>query len=209
MNDELRIFIREALTRGESRDRIAQELTTAGWQPDEISAALGLYAESKFSVPVPRRKPYLSARDAFVYLVLFVCLFISAWAFGSLLFDFINRGLPDVLRQYENWDDTQLRMSIAMLVVAFPIYLWLSSLMAKAIRRDPDKRASKIRKWLTYITLFVAAGVIIGDLITLFFNLLGGELTLRFILKVVVVLIIAGAVFGWYLWDLKSEEKSS
>lgn len=209
MHEDLKPFVRESLARGVPRPEISQALSAAGWRPDEITAALALYAEAEFPVPVPRRKPYLSARETFIYLVLFVCLYISAWAFGALLFEFVNRGLPDPLRLYENWDDTQLRMSVAMLIVAFPIYLWLSSLMTKAIRLDPDKRGSKIRKWLTYLTLFVAAATIIGDLITLFFNLLGGELTLRFFLKVVVVLVIAGAIFGWYLWSLKSEEKTS
>jgi len=104
-------------------------------------------------------------------------------------------------------DLTSIRMAVASLIVAFPIYMWLSQLTLKEVRRDPEKKSSKIRKWLTYITLFIAAGVIIGDLITLIFNLLGGDLTTRFVLKVVVVLVIAGMIFGYYLWDLRTEEK--
>lgn len=85
--------------------------------------------------------------------------------------------------------------------------MWVSWLLNKAIDKDPDKRSSKIRKWLTYITLFIAAGVIIGDLITLVYNVLNGELTTRFILKVLTVGGIAGSIFGYYLWDLRKEEK--
>jgi uncharacterized protein YacL len=149
----------------------------------------------------------LSAREAFIYLVLFTCLYISSFSLGSLLFDFVNRAFPDPLMTYQNVDFTSIRMAVASLIVAFPIYMWLSQLTLKEVRRDPDKKSSKIRKWLTYITLFVAAGVIIGDLITLIFNLLGGDLTTRFVLKVVVVLVIAGMIFGYYLWDLRTEEK--
>jgi hypothetical protein len=62
---------------------------------------------------------------------------------------------------------------------------------------------------LTYITLFVAAGVLIGDLISLVFNFLGGELTVRFVLKVLTVGVIAGTIFGHYLWDLRKEESGA
>jgi hypothetical protein len=74
-------------------------------------------------------------------------------------------------------------------------------------RINPVKRLSTIRRWLTYLTLFIAAGVLIGDLITLVYNLLGGELTVRFVLKVITVAAIAGTAFGYYLWDLRREER--
>lgn len=70
-------------------------------------------------------------------------------------------------------------------------------------------RSSLIRKWLTYITLYIATGIIVGDLITLVTYVLNGDLTLRFVLKVLVVLVIAGSVFGYYLWDLRTEEKET
>jgi hypothetical protein len=208
MTNDIQSFVRESLSRKISRNDIRKALHEANWQDDEIETALGAYADVDFPVPVPRRRPYLSAREAFIYLLLFVCLYLSAYNFGSLLFNFINRWIPD-LQNYGNTDVNGVRMSVASLIVAFPLYLWLTSIMLKAIRKDSEKKSSKIRKWLTYITLFVAAGVIIGDLITLLFNLLGGELTLRFMLKVLTVLLIAGLIFGYYLWDLRKEEKEA
>lgn len=208
MTNDIQSFVQESLSRKIPRNDIRKALHEANWQDDEIETALGAYAEVDFPVPVPRRRPYLSAREAFIYLLLFVCLYLSAYNFGSLLFNFINRWLPD-LQNYGNTDVNGVRMSVASLIVAFPLYLWLTSIMLKAIRKDSEKKSSKIRKWLTYITLFVAAGVIIADLITLLFNLLGGELTLRFMLKVLTVLLIAGLIFGYYLWDLRKEEKEA
>ncbi len=207
MTNELNSFVRESLSKGIPKADVSKALKAAQWQDEEIRAALALYADVEFPVPVPKRKPYLSAREAFIYLVLFTCLYISSFSLGSLLFNFINRAFPDPLMTYQTYDLTAVRMSVASLIVAFPIYMWLSSLTLKEVRRDPDKKSSKIRKWLTYITLFIAAGVIIGDLITLIFNLLGGDLTTRFVLKVLVVLVIAGLIFGYYLWDLRAEEK--
>jgi len=52
--------------------------------------------------------------------------------------------------------------------------------------------------------LFIAAVTIAVDLITLVYNFYGGELTIRFLLKVFVVLISALAVFGYYFIDLRA-----
>jgi hypothetical protein len=93
------------------------------------------------------------------------------------------------------------------LIVAFPVFIFVSHRISRAVEKDPSKRASGVRKWLTYATLFIAASVLIGDTTTLVFNVLGGELTIRFILKVITVGAIAGVVFGYYLWDLRKEER--
>ena len=74
------------------------------------------------------------------------------------------------------------------------------------IRRDPTKRGSKVRRWLTYLTLFAAATALICDVGTLVYSLLGGEITGRFLLKVAVVALIAGSAFGYYLSDLRADE---
>ena len=208
MNEDLKTFVKEAITARQPRPAIRQALLDANWPEEEVRAALGYYAEVDFPVPVPRRQPYLSAREAFIYLLLFVTLYISAFSFGHLMFEFIEGWFPDPARAWSDYSLESVRMASASLIVAFPLYLWLTRLTARAVKRDPDKRSSKIRKWLTYITLFVAASFIIGDLIGLFFNLFGGELTVRFLLKVLTVLVIAGLIFGYYLWDLRKDESN-
>jgi hypothetical protein len=207
MSSELSLYVRDALLKGETRKSIQSNLKKAGWQDDEIRQALNAYADIPSEVPVPRRRPYLNAREAFLYLVMFLTLYISAVSFGTLLFQFINNWLPDPALGL-NSNVSSIRFSTSALIIAFPVFYFVSWIVAKEIAKDPDKRSSKIRKWLTYITLFIASSVIIGDLITLVFSLLGGELTLRFILKVLTVGGIAGVIFGYYLWDLRKEERS-
>jgi len=208
INEDLLSFVRDALSRGLSRDLIKDALVRAGWGSDQVKSALNSFAEIDFSIPVPRPKPYLSAREAFIYLVLFTTLYISAYNVGSLVFQFINRAFPDPAAPPGFGEQIQqtIRWSVASIVIAFPVFLYVSRLISHAVKRDPGKRASKIRKWLTYITLFITAGVIIGDLTTLVYNFLGGELTMRFLLKVMTVGVISGAIFGYYLWDLRQEE---
>jgi Domain of unknown function (DUF5671) len=208
IDDELRTFVKEGLTRGVARSELENVLLRAGWTGEQVRAALDGYADVPFAIPVPRPKPYVSAREAFMYLVLFSTLYVSAFNLGRLIFQLINHALPDpaapdfvvqVVRR-------ALRSSIASLVVGYPVFLYVSNLVSRNLRADPNKRLSKIRRWLTYLTLFLAAGVIIGDLIALLNNLLGGELTTRFVLKAVTAGSIAGLIFGYYLWDLRLDE---
>lgn len=211
MNIEIQSFVKEGLGKGLSKEKLKEALLKAGWPEDDISSALDYYADIDFAIPVPKRKPYLSAREAFMYLVMFLTLYISSFSFGTILFQFINQWLPDLVANPYYYESTVqiIRNAAAALIITFPIFVYMSYLLGKAMAKDPEKRSSKIRKWLTYITLFIAAGIIIGDLITIVTNLLAGELTTRFILKALVVLVIAATIFGYYLWSLRQEEKES
>jgi len=206
---ELESFVRDALARGATRDSTAAALSAAGWPSEQVRSAMDAYADVAFVVPVPRPRPTLSAREAFLYLVLFATLYVSAFHLGSLLFDLINRALPDpadpdhALRAIAQ----SMRWSVASVVIAFPVFLFVAHRLGREVARRPLKRLSAVRRWLTYLTLFVAAAVLIGDMTALVYNLLGGEVTLRFVFKVLVVALIAGTVFGYYLIDLRHEER--
>jgi len=205
MSERLDLFVKEALARGIARPEIRRALAAARWPEDEVTAALDAFAETDFPIPVPRPKAYVSAKDAFGYLVLFSTLYVCAVAFIKLLYQFINRAFPDAAEAYTNWDGSEesIRWSAAALVIAFPLFMVLSRRAYRAARQDPEKRTSKIRRWLTYLTLFVAASTLLCDGITLVYYLLGGELTPRFLLKALTISVVAGGVFGYYLWDLR------
>jgi hypothetical protein len=99
VNPDLRQFIRDALARGIAREEIRQALLQAGWPAEEIEAELAAWAEAPFPIPVPRRRPYLSAREAFLYLVMFVTLYVTAFNVGVVLFEAIERWVPDPVRR--------------------------------------------------------------------------------------------------------------
>lgn len=211
INEELVSFVKDALARGVPRAQIEEVLLKAGWKQDQVKSALTSFAELDFPVPVPRPKPYLSAREAFLYLVLFTTLYISAYNLGSMFFQFINLTFPDPAAPMgaDKYIFESIRWAVSSIVVAFPIFLYLAWLLRRETLLDPAKRASKVRRWLTYLTLFVTASILIGDFISLVFNFLGGELTIRFFLKVLTVAGIAGPIFAYYLTDLRSEEKEA
>ena len=207
VNEELVAFVRAALGRDVPRGEIEGVLTGAGWAAPEVRAALAAFADVDFPVPVPRPRRYLSARNSFLYLTLFTTLYISAYNLGSLLFQLINTAFPDPAASTSQAVADAMRWSIASLIVAVPVFLYLSRLTSREARLDPAERVSWNRRWLTYLTLFVAAAVVIGDVITLIYSGLGGELTVRFVLKGLTVGAIAGGIFGYYLWDIKADDR--
>lgn len=209
MDQELKDFVKEAKVRGIEDAKIAGALKQAGWGDDDVKDALGAYAAVDFPVPVPKRRPYLSAREAFLFLTLFLCLYISAFSVGTLAFESIDRLVADPLDPYANGSASTVRLAVSALAVAGPVFVLLSWAAERAARRDPTKRSSKVRKWLTYITLFTAGAAGIVDLIALINGFLEGGMTLRFALKALTVLAITGGTLVYYLLDLRREEKDA
>jgi hypothetical protein len=190
------------------RADVEQVLLRAGWPPEQVKRALNSYSDVEFAIPVPRPVPSVSARDAFMHVVMFATLILSGYNLGDLLFELINRAFPDpAARAYSQSTLQAIRWSLSSLIVAFPVFLYVAWLVGRAIRREPTKRASRVRRRLTYVTLFIASCVLIGDFISVVYNFLGGELTVRFLLKVLTVALIAGRAFGYYLWELRADEK--
>ena len=207
----LGLFVRAALEKGQDRPAIATALDRAGWPKEEVANALGAYADFPFPVPVPLPRASLSAREMFLYLVLFTALYISVWNFGSLLFELIDRVFPDVTQRHYGYSSSiaSIRWSVSALIVAFPVFLWTSSYIGRRLAANPAGRLSPARRWCTYITLIIAVAELIGDGTTLIYNLLGGELTIRFVLKALVVAGIATSALLYYLRDLRHEERAA
>jgi hypothetical protein len=210
ISDELIAFVKEALARGLPKTEIERALASAGWPQAQIRGALASFADVPFPIPVPRPRPYVSARDAFVYLVMFTTLYLSAFNLGQLVFELIDRALPDpAAPAYELTILHALRWSIASLIVAVPVFLYTSWLTARATQADPTKRSSRIKRQLTYLTLFIASCLLIGDVTSLIYSFLGGELTTRFLLKVLTIGTIAGTAFWYYLNDVRDEKDAT
>ena len=206
MNEELRRFIKESLEQGIDRDTIRNVLLEAGWQERDVSSAMAAYADLDFPVAVPRPRPYLHAREAFLYLVSFIALYVFAFSLGAVLFGMIDHTFSDAPDGYRSSPSTADATAIAAVIVAFPLYLILMRRLTAAVATDPERRQSLVRRWLTYLTLVVGAGIILGDIIALLASLLTGDPTVSFFLKVAAVLLIVVPIFGYYLWDMRQAE---
>jgi hypothetical protein len=144
-------------------------------------------------------------KDVFVQLLLMVALYLSATHLGTLLFQIVNHYVPDPAAP--TWSreiaGASIRWAIAMLIVAAPVFFGVTWHLRREFERTPEKLQLRSRRWLTALTLFVAALIAIGDLVTVVHTFLQGELTLRFVLKALVVLVIAGAVLWYERWEFR------
>ena len=151
-------------------------------------------------------------KDVFLHLLAIIALYASAVSLTTLLFQYINIALLDALDggYYALTSIYQsIRFALSSLIVLFPVFVFTSRFLQQEYVADPEKRDTRIRKWLLYFTLFLAGFVILGDLVTLLYNFLDGELTKRFLLKILVVLFVAGAIFWHYFAELKEYTSGS
>lgn len=206
-NYELNRFVREALATGSTRAEVQTALCQAGWQDVQAERALDGYFKADVSIPVPTPKPYISAREAYWYLVLFSTLYLTAFGLGSSIFGFIEQSFPDAVRS--DWRvDRKIRWGISFMVIASPIFLFAANQVRRMLRADPILLGSPIRKWLTYSALFAAGALFIGDATSLTFWFLKGELSTRILLKIATVATISGVIYGYYALELKRDEMS-
>lgn len=205
MSNQLNDFIAHARQKGMDHATIRQILISAGWKEKDVAEAL---TAQTLDMPVPVPSDRGGAREAFFHLLAFASLYTTIVSLIILFFTYINRLLPDsseLLYAYSgDYDMSGIRWGMAAVIVTFPIFLWVSRLLIREMREHPERAWSGIRRWLTYLTLFVTAMAMIGDGITLLFYLLDGELSARFLLKVVVVLLLTGLTFVYYFVSLKS-----
>jgi len=148
-------------------------------------------------------------KDIFLRLFHIVVFYLMVTSFITILIQYVNALFPDAL--YFNFDSISqsIILSTSILVISTPAYLLSAWFLQKDIDKTPQKRDLKIVKWFVYLTLFISAITIIIDLITFVYNFLNGELSTQFLLKMLIVLLVAVAVFGYFLWELKRTDAKS
>lgn len=195
---------------GAPKAEIREELLAVGWSEEEADAAyrggviaLGVPVPSESDRPTHTRKS--SAVDIVVNLFSFILLGIVTTALGTLFFSVIERIFPDALSQTGLYGEaaamSSIHYSIAALLIGFPLYYAAMRLWFRMFREDEGRVESKLSKWITYLVLLAASVTIVGDLIAVIFTFLEGEITVRFFLKALTVLGIAGIIFGFYFLE--------
>ena len=201
---DIQEFFESAKSQGTSDEIIVELLRGRGWPEEEVYRALADHFEGRSGLTVPVYKRSGSAKDAFLYLLSFATLATWTIGLGSVVFTLVDTWIKDPLSPNNFYANTYYQMAdaLACIIVAFPVYLFTMRYITRELNAHPEKLESPVRKWLTYIALLIAAGIVVGDLITFLTYFLRGELTDRFVIKVVTTLVIAGGVFWYYMGSL-------
>jgi Domain of unknown function (DUF5671) len=132
-----------------------------------------------------------------------ISLYVSLSALITLLFGVITITYPDAAYSYEYESASSgIRFGIALLAVFFPAYIVLTRIINKG-RRETGTPYLGVTKWLIYLSLLVGGVVLLGDLVAVINSFLNGELTTRFLLKALTVLVVIGSAFTYYLYDAR------
>jgi hypothetical protein len=150
--------------------------------------------------------PKVTPKDFFMWLGAMVALYFSVGSFIALTFEYIERLVGDAaIIGYDPYSGG-IQFAIASLIVIFPVYITLTRMLNQDIRTNPLKKELWVRRWLIFLAVFVAGIAMLVDLIVLINTFLSGEeITAAFLLKIVMVLVVAAGVFYYYLSDIQGK----
>lgn len=152
----------------------------------------------------------LTPRYFFLTLGMLISLVTISVAFINLIFATLDQAFPDVLNAtyqygYSSFNYDGIRTTLATVIIFFPLYIVLAHFWAKFSRENLTLHNQTLRKWALYLILFLVVLVVAVDLVTLVRYFISGELTTRFLLKVVSVLAITTTLFWYYFRELKAD----
>jgi len=142
------------------------------------------------------KKPRLNIGFFFLSLGLLITLTTSVVSFLNLIFSTLDKKFPDVLNStfqygYSSYDYNSIRSALATLIIFFPVFLVVSYFWRKFTKGEMGSIDEVIKKWVLYIILFLSSIVVAVDLVILVKYFVAGEITNRFIYKVIATLVVA------------------
>lgn len=210
MDQRLTRFINHARGKGLDHGEIFMLLCSSGWKEKQIAEAL---AARELELPIPERAGIGSARDAFLHLVAFTALYASAISLILLFFTYVEFWFPDPATRTSTYAIeaalSGIRAQLATLIVSYPLFLLAWGYLLREVRESPEKAKSGVRRRLSFFSLFVGAVTIMSDLICVVYYLVEGDLTVRFLLKVLTLLAITGTIFVYLSLVLRAENEAA
>ena len=156
-------------------------------------------------------KNKLNAGFFFLSAGVLVSLIASVTSFLNLAFEILNKKFPDVLNAvysygYDSYQFDAARSALATLIIVFPVFLIITYFWKKSFKNNAGDYDVILKKWLVYIILFLSCAIVMVDLIVLVRYFVSGEITMRFIWKVLVAAFGAKMVLYYFLpevWETK------
>lgn len=215
----LKEFIDKSRTKGLEDNEIRQKLLGVGWEESDVDKALG----DDLDIPLPPGKNSISGADnhhasqpisvvqnlsvrGFEYMVMFITLLASAFSIGALAHSYVDDIFSKASDTYYYGQANDANtFVVTVLIVCFPIFVYLFLRLKKAELANPALRRDPSRRKLSQLTQLVAFLFGIGYVIYFIYSLLSPDTygdnpgVGQQLLHTLVTLTIAGSIFI-YLW---------
>lgn len=211
-NTQLQSFISESRKAKQSDEVIKSQLLKSGWSQDAVNEALTGVSKPVVPVPPPPSSAQPGMWVSFLYIIMFISLYVSATVLGQTLHHFVDKYfklIKDSYSTFGGFQDTLLRGYLAAMIVTAPILIGLFLFLKKQELKNPVIRNFKSRKILIYFTLVVTFLIAIWRIIRTIFEFLGGEVSVSVVLHTLITLGIAGAIFIYYLIEVREDRKNN
>ena len=162
----------------------------------------------------PIQKSSLTPKFFFLSLGVLISLITSFSTFLVLMFETLDKKFPDILNSnytagYSSYDYDSIRATLATLIIFFPVFLILSYFWRKLAKNNLGVKDNVIFKWMIYLIIFLSSLVVIIDLVTLVRYFVSGEITIRFIYKVLGTAIITSLAGFNYFTELRNHDANN
>lgn len=214
MSATLLDFVKDASRLGKSREEINAVLKTAGWPEDQLAAFWSKYSDAPFPVPVPKPTVYASPRLTMLNLFFFIVLYITIYSALSILFTILDYNLPDGRGQMRGiYYSSQpiadaIRGYLAAIFVSAPLVYFTSRQLNKSMVAI-GQFIHGTRLKLMNLSLLIAALVILCNFISFSYYFLSGELSIRFILKVLILTATSAGIYYFFKPEIAAFEKKA
>jgi len=228
MTAELKTYIDKARDKKLSDEQITNSLISTGWPADQVTAALG-----GTDLPVPPPPPtvaHVGMWTGFLYILFFISLYVLASSIGGIFDAWVDKVSPipsnaadlnsfssldlspfDLLNFYMGGSDTAsiIRGCMAAIFVSYPLFVILAVTLKRQLMKNPLVKNLRSRKILIYITLIATFLIMLGEIIMTAYNFLAGSFTENAIKHVFVTFLIAGAIFAYFISEVKNDRHTT
>lgn len=217
-SEQLVEYIKKSRSESKSDDTIRSNLHAVGWGSDAVNRAFlivdspDIPVPAPSEVPAPENKPKLTLNhsmwDAFEHILLFISLYVFAFAVSFLLHSYIDHFWPEIKNTsgyYSSYSGGLILSSMAALIVSFPLFAAFFLHLGFRTRNHPELRNLRSRKFLIYLTLIITFIIMIAYVIAAVYGFLTGNISVNFSLHFGAILLVCGSIFGYYLNQIKED----
>ncbi|SRR5258708_4840351 len=193
-------------------EQIKNSLLAAGWPAEQVTPALLQTADLSVPPPPPPSFPHVGMWTGFLYILFFISLYVLATSIAGILDTWVDKAVPSLANKTSSFFvlDTNaiVRGYISAIFVSYPIFLALAIILKKQLTKQPMVANLRSRKILIYITLIGTFLIMLGNIITTGYDFLSGNITGNAIGHLLITLLIAGSIFGYFIIEVKYDRKT-